>query len=289
MRPELEEMARQIRELNQTCLDEDELSAKLEELGKSPLFWELAIARANSKKLRESFRRNLDRYFQGLGDDPKPNFAVQIMGFIEDMAQAYGVSPKDNLTWQTAQKTEAAYQRILEARRTLAAAQRRLGNAESEYEDLLSRMGLEMEYRGLEPFSGTPYDPLTWFLTLDEVVERARTELHWEVTPSQIRYYARLGLLNKPVRVGQGGRAVYPATVLLRLGFIQVAQRDGTSLAALQQGVLERAMSDLVRDKAKDRTHIFHRFARLTNPRTEEMVRLLMRKYEEETERKAGR
>ena len=63
-------------------------------------------------------------------------------------------------------------------------------------------------------------------MTIGEVAHKAG------IRPSAIRYYERIGLLPKPERTS--GRRRYEASILRKLGVIQMAQQAGFTVAEIQ-------------------------------------------------------
>lgn len=63
-------------------------------------------------------------------------------------------------------------------------------------------------------------------MTIGEVAHKAG------MRPSAIRYYERIGLLPKPQRTS--GRRRYEASILQKLGVIQMAQHAGFTMAEIQ-------------------------------------------------------
>lgn len=258
------DFTRQLLHLSQTSLEDGAYQEKLK-------------AYLNDSSFREGLE-NLDKAMsEALAD--KPNFPVQLISLIEEITRIYDGSLEDSLAWRRARKAAAAYNKLLAARRALVAAQHRLRRAEGDYQQLSSAMGLDLVLRFLLP-GGEPPDPGAYFLSLDEVISRAKAELNWSVTPSQIRFYTRRGIVNRPVRVGKGGHAVYPITVMLRLSILRDAQREGMTLNELRRGYMTRRVKQLARQRAQESGDIYQRMAGLVDLKADERVRMALETIE---------
>lgn len=65
------------------------------------------------------------------------------------------------------------------------------------------------------------------------------------LTVSKLRYYVKQGLIPKPIRVGQGGKALYSPTTRYRLQFIYTCKGMGNTLADIKSSI-EDALSSII-------------------------------------------
>lgn len=79
---------------------------------------------------------------------------------------------------------------------------------------------LELYERLYAPVSGSAADPISWFMSRDDFLARARRFFGVEIPYTTLRHYQRLGLIPKPLRLGRGGKAYYSVLSLVRLMMI---------------------------------------------------------------------
>ncbi len=85
--------------------------------------------------------------------------------------------------------------------------------------------------------------------TASNLIERAKTQpIDGRVAPfpdaRTVRYYQTLGILKKPIRY-EGRNAIYGYHHLLQLIAIKLLQRQGLSLAQIQNALAQATLSDL--------------------------------------------
>lgn len=234
MRREIEEFDKKIEELIATCEDDATWEAALEELHRDPLWeewWQEVGAERDERWSREIFKR----FLEGLEGTAKTNFPLQLVTLIEELSPIFGTKAAENVTWQVAKKMEVAYRRIAEKKRLLRSAKRGVVEAEEEYDSATEEMGLHLLWRGLAPFGGDIDDPMRWFLTIEEVIDAVRQRIGWELTVSKIRSYQKMGLIEKAIRVGEKGRALYSPITPMHLYMIKTAKDEGYSLSQIKE------------------------------------------------------
>ena len=234
-RPDLYQFDEEFKTRRDSCKNEDELEEVIRWALDQPLYAELL--EASRSILEASVGNDLDIYWEGLPEHPKPNLPMQLMALIEEMSIVCGTKAEDNITWQTAKSAVVAYQKYLEAKRLPKSTPKRIDKAAERYWKLLGDLGRQLVFRGLEPFQGTLYDPLTWFFSLDEIIKGTNVFPSPKPTVSKIRYYSRLGLIPKPIRVGEKGRALYPPTIWPRLALIHLMKEEGYTIKDVKAGL----------------------------------------------------
>lgn len=274
-RPDLYQLDEEFRVKLDSCRNQDELEELMQWTSDQPLFDELQ--KANVKIVAKAIiidQSIYEKSLLGMVFGAKSPLPMQLMALIEEMAVVCGTKAGDNLTWQTAKSAKVAYQKFLEAKGLPKSTRKHLEEAEGEYWGLLENLGRQLVFRGLEPFQGTAFDPLTWFVSLDEVIKANEAIPFPKLTVSKIRYYSRLGLLPKAIRLGEKGRAFYPPTIWPRLAIIHLMKEEGYTIEAIKAGLpieIERNVTPWVRGWQFG----YNLYAELVSPERESYVRMM--------------
>lgn len=270
---ELQQFDKELTERYDACTTQSELTQLMQEISKSPLYAEWV--RVMVPSMRAMLKEGMATYIRGLKKDTKPNLPIQLMHIIKELAVVYGTYPENNLTFQAASTAEESHQELLQAKRVLKSAQKRVKAVERKHQGALLDLGLQLVWRCLDPYKQTILDPATWSLTLTELIEAAKESFKWDLSASQIRYYSRLGLIPRPVRVGEKGKALYPPTTLLRLGIVRKGQSQGIPLAEIQKAMPDNFKRNVI-EQSQHLDNPYFYLERIASPGWEKWLRQMM-------------
>ena len=162
------------------------------------------------------------------------NLGLKMKVVLEELCTLYDVDCRENALWQDTTNLVAARDEVVKRARALRSAKEAYELASKSYRDAWRTMIVPLALRGVHLYGGDDEDPDTWFWPAERVIEWAQRSLGWKsMTLSKLRYYTKLRLVSKSVRVGRGGKAFYSPLIRYRLQIIFKYLMHGSKLSEI--------------------------------------------------------
>ena len=185
----------------------------------------------SQKAIQESFLSPLRD-----GQTEPYHIGLKLRSLIEELAGLYNLDPNVLEIWQGASQIVTAREEVIVGSRLLRKARSRLETVKKQYLMSWAECFVPLFYHGLVfTDCGNFSETLNClFPTGQQVLEELRKSTGKDLKLSALRLYTSLGLIEKPVRAGEKGRAYYSPTTILRLRIILDKQSDGLSIAEIK-------------------------------------------------------
>lgn len=187
----------------------------------SPLFRDMVVA------------EHVDNYHKQVGPGNDFNLGLATATLLEELLPLYDRPARNNEVRHFAVETDRARNEYLKRLRALRSAEQLCRKAEMEFRSREAFLIRTLSAKGIVPYNGTDQKDMTrWWYTSEYLLNSLKDR---GLTASKLRYYVRQGLIPKPIRVGQGGKALYSPTTYLRLRIIYILSAKGSSLAEVRE------------------------------------------------------